>query len=100
MPTSFGSASATSANACPAASTSLAAAVADRGISYRAAWGLLRDYERKLGEPLVLLEPGRGASLTPPGETLIGLEKAAKRRLARILPQLAGEIGSAPAKVE
>ena len=47
---------------------SLAAAVVDRGISYRAAWGLLRDYQRKLGVPLVLLERGRGASLTSAGE--------------------------------
>ncbi len=35
---------------------SLAAAVADRGLSYRAAWGLLRAYHRKLGSPLVVLE--------------------------------------------
>jgi len=39
-----------------AGSTSLKAAAADCRISYRAAWGLLRDYQRKLGEPLVLLE--------------------------------------------
>ncbi len=75
------------------ASASLAAAVADRGISYRAAWGLLRDYQRKLGVPLVLLERGRGASLTPAGERLIGMRTAAVRRLARILPQLSAEIG-------
>jgi len=37
---------------------SLAAAVADRGLSYRAAWGLLRTYRRKLGDPLVVLELG------------------------------------------
>jgi molybdate transport repressor ModE-like protein len=78
-----------------AASASLAAAVAECGISYRAAWGLLRDYRRKLGEPLVLLERGRGASLTPAGERLIGVETAATRRLARILPGLAAELGSA-----
>ena len=66
-----------------AASASLAAAVVDCRISYRAAWGLLREYQRKLGEPLVLLERGRGASLTPSGERLIGAERAATRRLAR-----------------
>ena len=38
-----------------AASASLAAAVAHCGISYRAAWGLLRDYHRKLGVALVRL---------------------------------------------
>jgi molybdate transport repressor ModE-like protein len=75
-----------------AASASLAAAVADRGISYRAAWGLLRDYQRKLGVPLVLLERGRGASLTPAGEQFIAVRTAAARRLARILPRLSAEI--------
>ena len=78
-----------------AASASLAAAVAECGISYRAAWGLLRDYRRMLGEPLVLLERGRGASLTPAGERLIAVERTATRRLARILPGLAAELGSA-----
>jgi molybdate transport repressor ModE-like protein len=76
-----------------AASSSLAAAVADRGMSYRAAWGLLRDYERKLGEPLVLLERGRGATLSRSGVRLISVDNAANRRLSRILPELAAEIG-------
>ncbi len=83
-----------------AASASLAAAVVDCRISYRAAWGLLREYQRKLGEPLVLLERGRGASLTASGERLIGAERAATRRLARILPGLAAEISAAPRKEE
>ena len=64
-----------------AASTSLKSAAADCRISYRTAWGLLRDYQRKLGEPLVLLERGRGASLSPSGERLIGVERSATRRL-------------------
>jgi molybdate transport repressor ModE-like protein len=83
-----------------AASASLTAAVADCRISYRAAWGLLREYQRKLGEPLVLLERGRGASLTPSGERLIGAERAATRRLARILPGLSAELGSTPRRGE
>ncbi len=76
-------------------SASLAAAVGQCGVSYRAAWGLLRDYQRKLGEPLVLLERGRGASLTAAGERLVAVERAASRRLARILPGLAADIGAA-----
>ena len=32
-------------------------------MSYRAAWGLLRDYEREFGAPLVQLQRGRGARL-------------------------------------
>ena len=83
-----------------AATASLAAAVTECRISYRAGWGLLRDYQRKLREPLVLLERGRGASLTLSGERLIGAERAATRRLARILPGLAAEIGSTPRNEE
>jgi molybdate transport repressor ModE-like protein len=75
------------------ATASLAAAVAECGISYRAAWGLLRDYERKLGAALVLLERGRGASLTRAGEKLVGAQRAATRRLTRLLAGLAAEIG-------
>ena len=48
-----------------AATGSLSAAVATCGISYRAAWGLLRDYGRMIGAPLVHLQRGRGASLRP-----------------------------------
>jgi len=44
-----------------ARSGSLSAAVVACGVSYRAAWGLLRDYEARLGAPLVTLERGRGA---------------------------------------
>jgi molybdate transport repressor ModE-like protein len=78
---------------------SLAAAVADRGMSYRAAWGLLRDYQSKLGTPLVELERGRGARLAPAGEKLLAGHRAATQRLERILPALAIELGS-PARRE
>jgi molybdate transport repressor ModE-like protein len=74
-----------------ASSASLAAAVAVCGISYRAAWGLLRDYQRKLGEPLVLLHRGRGARLAPFGERLIGADKSAMQRLSKIVPGLGVE---------
>ena len=79
-----------------AATASLAAAIGPCGISYRAAWGLLRDYERKLGAGLVLLERGRGASLTTAGEQLVAAQQAATRRIARLLPELAVEIGPRP----
>jgi molybdate-binding protein len=67
--------------------------VAARGISYRAAWGLLRDCRGKLGVELVRLERGRGASLTPAGERLLAARRDAVQRLAQILPELAAEIG-------
>ena len=79
-------------------SGSLAAAVAQRGVSYRAAWDLLRSYQDKLGATLVLLERGRGASLAPAGERLLAAQRAGALRLARILPGLAAEIGPRPAK--
>jgi molybdate transport repressor ModE-like protein len=75
------------------AKASLAAAVAERGLSYRAAWGLLRDYQRKLGAPLVELERGRGARLAPAGEKLLAAHRAAAQRLERILPVLAVDFG-------
>ncbi len=77
-----------------AATASLAAAVAACGISYRAAWGVLRDCRIKLGVAVVELERGRGASLTPAGERLLAAHQAASRRLARMAPGLAVEIGA------
>jgi len=73
---------------------SLAAAVAELGLSYRAAWGLLRNYQHMLGTPLVELERGRGARLAPAGEKLLAGHRAAGQRLERILPALAVELGS------
>src|SRR4051812_28625265 len=69
-------------------SESLAAAVIECGISYRAAWGLLRSYHAKIGEPLVILERGRGATLSPLGERLVQAQRTATRRLESILPAL------------
>ncbi len=77
-----------------ASSASLTAAVAKCCISYRAGWGLLRDYERKLGTPLAQLERGRGASLSPSGKRLVDAQRKATQRLARILPTLAVEVGT------
>jgi len=75
-----------------AASKSLASAVVQCGISYRAGWGLLRDYNQKIGAALVRLERGRGASLTPAGKRLLDARTKAARRLARILPSLVAEL--------
>ena len=76
-----------------AATASLAAAVGVCGISYRAAWGLLRDYERMFGAPLVRLERGRGAGLTEQGARWLEAQTAARDRLARILSGLAIDLG-------
>ncbi|MDQ6619266.1 MAG: LysR family transcriptional regulator [Pseudomonadota bacterium] len=76
---------------------SLAAAVRDAGVSYRAAWGLLRDYERKLGVPLVDLAQGRAASLTAAGTHVLMAEQSALERLAPLFSELSVQIG--PSKV-
>ena len=54
-----------------AATGSLAAAVAERRMSYRSAWGLLRDAERDFGAALVQLQRGRGAQLADMGVRLL-----------------------------
>jgi molybdate transport repressor ModE-like protein len=72
---------------------SLSAAVVDCGISYRAAWGLLRDYQHRLGTVLVDLERGRGAQLAPAGERLVEAHRTAERRLGRTFTALAIDIG-------
>lgn len=71
---------------------SLRAGAAHCGLSYRAAWGLLRDCESRFGTPLALLERGRGAALAPAGEALLRADEAAAQRLASARG-LAVEIG-------
>jgi putative molybdopterin biosynthesis protein len=66
-------------------------------LSYRAAWGLLRAYRRKLGEPLVVLERGRGASLASLAERMLGADAAARRQLARTFQRLSLDLAEAPA---
>ena len=79
-----------------AATGSLAAAVTDLGLSYRAAWGLLRTYKRKFGDPLVVLERGRGASLALLGERLVAADETGRRRLSRSFQRLVMELDALP----
>ena len=78
-----------------ASTSSLAAAVVACEISYRAGWGLLRDYERMLGKPLVRLERGRGAGLLELGEALIRAQNTARERLARVMADVTLDVGAA-----
>jgi putative molybdopterin biosynthesis protein len=71
---------------------SLAAAVARCGLSYRAAWGVLKDEQARLGSALVVLERGRGARLAPAGTRLVAGQRLAQARLARSLSALAIEL--------
>jgi len=54
------------------------------GMSYRSAWGLLRDCEQALGASLVVMERGRGTRLTEFGAALVDLDARARRALDEV----------------
>jgi molybdate transport repressor ModE-like protein len=62
----------------------LGAAAREAGMSYRSAWGLLRDCEQALGAPMVIMERGRGTRLTEFGAALVELDAAARRALDEV----------------
>lgn len=64
--------------------TALGKAAQTAGMSYRAAWGLLRRCEAELGLPLVVMERGRGTRLTALGEALINMDSAARLALSEV----------------
>lgn len=59
----------------------LTAAAEKAGLSYRHAWNLLNESETFFGAPLAQLEKGRGAKLTPLGETLLWSHQRIEARL-------------------
>lgn len=64
---------------------SLKKAAERANVSYRYAWGLLNAWQTRLGQALVILEPGRGASLSNLGEHLINANLQLK---SRFMPEL------------
>ena len=75
---------------------SLKQAVAGMGMSYRAAWGYLRELERAAGFKLLERHPGRGRTrLTPEGKRFLaryrrfreGLDDVVARHFARSFPR-------------
>jgi molybdate transport repressor ModE-like protein len=62
------------------------------GISYRHAWGTIREAGRVFGAPLLEMSRGRGAILSPLGEKLLWADKRVWARLAPILDSLASEL--------
>ena len=70
----------------------LAEACIQAGLSYRYAWGLLQDGTRTFGAPLVAMQRGRGAVLTPLAEKLVWADKRINARLAPLLDSLASEL--------
>jgi molybdate transport repressor ModE-like protein len=69
----------------------LAAAAREVGYSYRHVWNLLGEWNHRMGQPLVELERGRGASLTPLAAKLLDLDGRARLHLAPQLAELVEE---------
>ena len=62
------------------------------GVSYRAAWGLLRDWTEHLGRAPVELRRGQGAVLSDLGRKLLWANQYARDRLTPTLNELAEEL--------
>jgi molybdate transport repressor ModE-like protein len=75
-----------------AQSGSLREAAQRAGISYRAAWGTLGDGARLLGAPLVDMQRGRRASLSPLGRKVLDADERVRRELGGQFERLRVEI--------
>jgi molybdate transport repressor ModE-like protein len=73
---------------------SLAAACKATGISYRYAWELLHQGESLFGEPLIVMQRGKGSTLTLLGEKLVWADKRIAARLSPVLVSLASELSA------
>ncbi|MBI3715307.1 MAG: helix-turn-helix transcriptional regulator [Betaproteobacteria bacterium] len=71
---------------------SLRAACQQVGLSYRYAWGLLGRWSEHFGQPLVMMEQGRGAYLTPLGKKLLWAQQRVQARLAPQIEALSAEL--------
>ena len=72
----------------------LSAACRAAGISYRHAWDLIRHGEALFGQPLMLMEYGKGSTLTALGERLVWANRRIAARLSPVLDSLASELGA------
>lgn len=71
---------------------SIAQAAKSVKLSYRYAWGLLRDAERLFGGQLLETGRGRGTLLTPLAEKLVWADRRIAARLSPTLESLASEL--------
>jgi molybdate transport repressor ModE-like protein len=78
---------------------SIADAARSVGLSYRYAWGVLREAEALFGEPLLETGRGRGTRLTPLAEKLVWADRRIAARLSPTLDSLASELESELDKV-
>ena len=61
-------------------------------VSYRHAWELIRQGEEMLGAPLLLMERGKGSTLTPLADKLVWADRRITARLTPMLESLASEL--------
>jgi molybdate transport repressor ModE-like protein len=73
---------------------SLSQAARQLGLSYRHAWGLIRDADQAFGTPLIRMERGRGGRLTPLGEVLLWADRRIAARLSPSLDSLSSELSA------
>jgi molybdate transport repressor ModE-like protein len=71
---------------------SIASAAREAGLSYRYAWGLLREAEALFGEPLLETGRGRGTTLTALAQKLVWADRRIAARLSPTLESLASEL--------
>jgi putative molybdopterin biosynthesis protein len=71
---------------------SLREAAQRAGVSYRAAWGALGDGARLFGAPLVDMQRGRRASLSPLGRKILEADERVRRSLGVQFERLRAEI--------
>ncbi|WP_293778578.1 substrate-binding domain-containing protein [uncultured Oxalicibacterium sp.] len=62
------------------------------GLSYRYAWGMLRNVEQLFNTALLNTDRGRGTTLTPLAEKLIWADRRIRARLSPMLESLASEL--------
>jgi molybdate transport repressor ModE-like protein len=71
---------------------SISQAASACSLSYRHAWGMLRDFESRFGAELVSKVRGRGTALSPLAEKLIWADMRIRARLQPTLDSLASEL--------
>jgi molybdate transport repressor ModE-like protein len=73
---------------------SLAQAARKLGLSYRHAWGLIREADQAFGSPLIVMERGKGGQLTRLGEVLLWADRRIAARLNPSLDSLSSELSA------
>jgi molybdate transport repressor ModE-like protein len=73
---------------------SLSQAARTLGISYRHAWGLIREADQAFGSPLIHMERGKGGQLTRLGEVLLWADRRIAARLSPSLDSLSSELSA------